>query len=79
MADVYGVETPDMGEVEPGFQAIEACVMLKGLTREGEITLVIVTSDGLTPWEILGMAEMLRDDIKVNSALINTTDEDDEF
>lgn len=80
MADVFGVEVPDLDELDTGFQPLEAIVIMKGFSPEGEIHLVIANSEGITPWEKIGMAHMLKEDALSECGLVATgDDEDDEY
>lgn len=50
---VFGIEVPDMS---PGIQPLEVIVLIKGINMEdGSPTLTTIGSQGLTPWEAIGM------------------------
>lgn len=77
-ADVYGVSMLDMDELgETGFTPFEAVVILKGFHPDGTLGLMVVSSDGIPQWELLGMAEVLKQDA-VTYAVLSSGDDDDD-
>lgn len=78
MADIYGVPMLDLEEMGEGdFTPFECVVMLKGFNADGDVGLMVIVSDGIPTWELLGMAETLREDAKTASFL--RAGEDDEY
>lgn len=80
MADVYGVPMFDLEELgEGGFTPFEAVVILKGFNGEGDMSLIVVVSEGIPSWELLGMAETLKQDAVMGGRLVAGGGEDDEY
>lgn len=78
MADVYGVGMPDLEDIEEeGFTPFEAVTILKGFDAEGCLSLVILTSDGIPAWELLGMADVLKRDAETVAYMIAPGEEDE--
>lgn len=78
MADVYGIELMDVGELDPGFVAVEALVVLKGFGPDGDIGLLVIHSEGLNPWEIMGIGDVIKSDAKSEMVGVYPSEEDDE-
>jgi hypothetical protein len=60
MAEVYGLAIDDLPE---DWQPIEAVVLVKCIRPDADGNPYVLASrrtDGVTPWEIAGMAECLR-------------------
>lgn len=50
---VFGIEVPDLSE---GVQPLEVLILIKGINMEdGSPTMTVIGSDGITPWEAVGM------------------------
>lgn len=49
---VYGLETLELPD---GYTPLEAVTIVKALDEEGQVSLLIRHTDGLSGWEALGM------------------------
>lgn len=76
MADVYGIELIEVEELDPGFTPVEALVVLKGIGPDGDIGLLVIHSQGLNPWEMIGIGEIIKSDAQ--SELVGVYPAEDE-
>ena len=75
---VFGIEVPDMS---PGVQPLECLILIKGIDMEnGSPTLTTIGSQGITPWEAIGMmyTEIERQKFMTVYASFQTQEEEDE-
>ena len=61
MAIVYGVTLADIPE---GATPIEAIVILKALDQDGEVCLYRRASEGLAPWDQIGLCQIVLDNMR---------------
>lgn len=61
---VYGIPMRPLPE---GLQPLECIVIIKGMYMEnGDATMTSIGSEGLIPWEVVGMLEMEAQRIKMH-------------
>jgi hypothetical protein len=63
MSDVYGVPIPDLPD---GYIALDALVLVKAITPDGDIRYLESRSQALTPVEALGMLVTGGDTFRAN-------------
>ena len=75
---VFGIPVPTIGgDVQP----LECLVLVKGIHMEtGTPTMTSIGSEGITPWEAMGMMQMEIERIKMMAFMhaSHMTDDDDE-
>lgn len=53
---VYGIQVPEM---DTNIQPLECLILIKGINMDdGSPTMTSIGSDGITPWEAVGMMSM---------------------
>lgn len=57
-ATIFGVSVPAIPE---GAVAVEAIVLVKAIDADGEPTIFLRSSDGLAPWDMVGVLVMAAD------------------
>lgn len=55
--NVFGLE---IAELPQGWTPLEAIVIVTCLNEEGETTAVIRSTEGMMPWEMLGLVEVAK-------------------
>lgn len=77
---VFGIPVPDMNE---GVQPLECLILIKGINMEdGSPTMTTIGSEGITPWEAIGMMDVEMERLKfmtVYSLMSNDNGEDEEY
>ena len=73
---VFGIAVPDVSE---GIQPLECIVLIKGIDMEtGMPTMTTIGSEGITPWEALGMMNMEIERIKFMTIYSSVSQQDEE-
>jgi hypothetical protein len=71
---VYGVPIPTLPK---GVQPLEAVVLIKGIVLEnGAPTITVTASDGMLPWDAVGLMEIESARLKLTYAMSATSAED---
>lgn len=73
---VFGIPVPDINE---GVQPLECLILIKGINMEdGSPTMTTIGSEGITPWEALGMMSMEIERLKFMTVYTSMTQYEDE-
>lgn len=76
---VFGIEVSDLPE---GIQPLEVLILVKGINMEdGSPTMTVIGSDGITPWEAVGMMHVEMERMKVMTVyatLVHEAEEEEE-
>lgn len=75
MPTVYGV---DLEDIPDGVAAIEALVIVKALGADNQLCLIRRSSTGLTPWETVGMLQIVLDGARDYAQDCYTSEDEDE-
>lgn len=60
MAELFGIELPDLDE---GWTGLEAIAAIKSIDEEGRPRIQLMVSEGLTIWEAVGIMRCLEHDL----------------